>query len=139
SRGDVAAADACAGRLVEVAREADMDIRESILGPRVTLTEQGFFQALASYLALYEKNYGIRVELEAPEACLEGVFEPLVEVQLLRIVQEALTNVRKHAGARYVCITFARADGEVVLRVRDDGQGFDPARPDAGSGEHIGL
>ena len=139
SRGDAAGADACAGRLVEVAREADMDIRESILGLRVTLTEQGFFQALASYLALYEKNYGIHVELQAHEACLDGVFEPLVEVQLLRIVQEALTNARKHAGARCVRITYARADGDVLVRVRDDGQGFNPVGSDARGGEHIGL
>lgn len=139
SRGDVAAADACVGRLVEVAREADVDIRESILGLRVTLSAQGLFPALASYLALYEKNYGIHVELDTPEACMDGVCEPLVEVQLLRIVQEALTNVRKHASARCVCITVGRADGDACITVRDDGQGFDPAGSDDRGGEHIGL
>lgn len=139
SRGDVAAAAACVGRLVEVAREADVDIRESILGLRVTLSEQGLFPALASYLALYEKNYGIHVELKTPEACMDGFFEPLVEVQLLCIVQEALTNVRKHADARCVRITFCIADGGVCVAVRDDGQGFDSAGADDRCGEHIGL
>ncbi len=99
SRGDIATADEYTIRMVEVAREADVDIRESILGLRGALSTQGFFPVLVEYLAQYEKNYGIHVELEKPETMLDVEFEPLIEVQLLRILQEALTNVRKHAGA----------------------------------------
>jgi PAS domain S-box-containing protein len=139
SRGDITTADAYVGRLVEVAREADVDIRESILGLRVALSQPGLFAALTHYLAQYEKNYGIHIKLDKPETFTDGAFEPLVEVQLLRIVQEALTNVRKHADAHCVRIAFARADGEARVTVHDDGEGFDPAGVEERCGEHIGL
>jgi len=50
SRGDIATADEYVLRLVEVAREADMDIRESILGLRVAISGQGFFPVLSNIL-----------------------------------------------------------------------------------------
>jgi len=51
------------------------------------------------------------------------------EVTLLRATQEALTNVRRHAGAGRVDVTLAYGPGRVTLTVRDDGRGFDPAVP----------
>ena len=69
----------------------------------------------------------------------DGAFEPLVEVQLLRILQEALTNVRKHANASCVRISFALEDGWALINVHDDGRGFDPDASSAGMEEHIGL
>jgi signal transduction histidine kinase len=48
------------------------------------------------------------------------------QVVVLRVLQEALQNVRKHAGARRVWLATRRADGHWVLEVRDDGRGFDP-------------
>jgi signal transduction histidine kinase len=139
SQGDILTADAHVGRLVEVAREADTDIRESILGLSVTLSEQGLKPALVKFLAQYEKNYVIHTQLERPEAFEDGALEPLVEVQLLRILQEALTNVRKHSGATCVRIAFAYEDGWARVTVQDDGQGFDPGAPPDGSGGHVGL
>jgi signal transduction histidine kinase len=53
-----------------------------------------------------------------------------VEVVLLRAAQEALTNVRRHAGAREVAVVLAYAPTAVRLVVRDDGRGFDPAKAD---------
>jgi signal transduction histidine kinase len=139
SRGDIATADEYAGRLVEVAREADVDIRESIMDLRVTLSGQGFFHVLAQYIAQYGKNYGIRTELEKPETMQDGMFEPLIEVQLLRILQEALTNVRKHAGANCVRISFVFENNCATVTVQDDGQGFDPGAWSEELGEHVGL
>jgi len=139
SRGDVATADEYTTRLVEVAREEDVDISESILGLRVTLSGQGFFPVLAQYLFQYQKNYGIQARLEKPETIPDGIFEPLVEVQLLRIIQEALTNVRKHAGARSVQIAFGLENGCVHITVQDDGQGFDPGMHIDPFSEHVGL
>ncbi len=139
SRGDITTADELVGRLVEAAGEANVDIRESILGLRETLSGRGLFPALAHYLRQYEKNYGVHTELEVPESLTDGAFEPQVEVQLLRIVQEALTNVRKHAGARCVRVAFAAEAGWAQVTVEDDGQGFDPGARDDGAGEHVGL
>jgi signal transduction histidine kinase len=139
SRGDVATADEYVGRLLEVAREADVDIRESIIGLRATVSEHGLLSTLTHYLAKYEKNYGIQIQLEGSETFTDGAFEPLVEVQLLRILQEALTNVRKHANARSVRIAFVLEDGWARVTVHDDGRGFDSNASSAKMEEHVGL
>lgn len=49
-----------------------------------------------------------------------------VQAQLIRIVQEALSNVRKHSQAKQVWIGCHETDGDVLLEVRDDGRGFEP-------------
>jgi signal transduction histidine kinase len=139
SRGDLSTADEYVSRLLEVARETDLDIRESIIGLRAPIPERGLLPTLTLYLARYEKNYGIQTQLEGSETFTDGAFEPLVEVQLLRILQEALTNVRKHANARSVRIAFALEDGWARVTVHDDGRGFDPDVSSAGMEEHVGL
>ncbi len=63
------------------------------------------------------------------------------EIALFRIVQEALTNVRKHAQTRRVSIELRRRGDKVYLEVRDFGRGFDPtaAPVESGPGERVGL
>ncbi len=56
------------------------------------------------------------------------------EVVLLRVCQEALANVRRHAGARSVLVTLRYCEGRVRLEVSDDGAGFDPELPSSGYG-----
>ncbi|MGE5141190.1 MAG: sensor histidine kinase, partial [Rudaea sp.] len=132
-------ADEYVGRLVEVAREADVDIRESIMSLRATLSEHGLFPTLTQYLAKYEKYYGIQTRLEGSETFSDGAFDLQVEVQLLRILQEALTNVRKHANAHSVQIAFVLENGWAHITVHDDGRGFDPGMSSTGPEEHVGL
>ncbi len=139
SRGDLSTADEYVNRLLEVTREADVDIRESIMGLRASVSEHGLVPTLTQYLAKYEKNYGIQTRLEGSETITDGAFEPLVEVQLFRILQEALTNVRKHANACYVRIAFVLQDGWMRVTIHDDGRGFDPDATSAGMEEHVGL
>ena len=138
-RGDLSTADEYVRRLLEVAREADVDIRESIIGLRVTISEHGFLPTLTQYLARYEKNYGIQIRLEGSEPFTDEAFEPLVEVHLLRILQEALTNVRKHAKAHCVQISFALEDDWARITIHDDGRGFNPGMSSIGLEEHVGL
>jgi signal transduction histidine kinase len=56
------------------------------------------------------------------------------EVVLLRVCQEALANVRKHAAARHVRVRLSYAGSTVRLTVEDDGKGFDPGKPNGGYG-----
>jgi signal transduction histidine kinase len=73
----------------------------------------------------------------AAELTVTGPPRPLPaneEVVLLRATQEALTNVRKHAGARQVTVELAYRPESVALRITDDGRGFDPAVGTAGFG-----
>jgi signal transduction histidine kinase len=64
------------------------------------------------------------------ELTVTGTAEPLhgeIEATLLRITEEALSNVARHAGASRVAITLSYFGDEVTLDVRDDGRGFDPS------------
>ena len=70
-----------------------------------------------------------------PPELSDEAFGPAVQVQLLRIIQEALTNVRKHAHASHVQVKFASTRATVRPRwSSDDGQGFDPGRLEVAEG-----
>ena len=60
-------------------------------------------------------------------------------MQLIRIVQEALHNVRKHSGARSARVRLWQEGEEILMSVEDDGVGFDPATPPADGRRHFGL
>jgi two-component system sensor histidine kinase DegS len=77
----------------------------------------------------------IATDLQAPTGELVDATQTVV----LRVVQEALQNVRKHAGATNVVVATALADGEWVLEVRDDGRGFDTGAVAARGRRNFGL
>jgi two-component system nitrate/nitrite sensor histidine kinase NarX len=111
--------------LATIADEAYRDVREAILGLRETVhSETGLAGALSEYLGKYGRQNGIaaRLLVEDPAATH---FAPQVEIQLLRVVQEALTNVRKHAQASIVVVRLAREGDATVVTIEDDGVGFD--------------
>ena len=71
------------------------------------------------------------------ELSLEGFLPPLpkeTEVELLRIVREALVNVRRHSGARHVRVAVGTSGDKLWAEVSDDGRGFDPSEVDSGIG-----
>jgi two-component system NarL family sensor kinase len=72
-------------------------------------------------------------------APLGQLLPPAVELNLFRIVQEALTNVEKHAQARTIRLRLSFQGGSVVLRIQDDGRGFAPQRSKAGKGKRRGI
>lgn len=139
ARGDLETANSYVERIVQVAYEADVDIREWILGLCARPSGQGLRYTMEQFLTRYERNYGINAELYMEDGFTDRSFEPQVEVHLLRILQEALTNVRKHAGANRAWIEFAAEDGFARVSVRDDGDGFDPAIRTDRLDEHVGL
>jgi signal transduction histidine kinase len=104
--------------------EAQADVRENILSLRTTLAgDIGLLPALQQYLAEFEVQTGIGAELlnAAPGG---PRLSPLAEAQLVRIVQEALTNVRKHAGAANVQVRLAAGEGVLRVTVSDNGRGI---------------
>ena len=116
------------GELAEIADEAYKDVREAILGLRESITSTGGLEgALGEYLRKYSRQTGIKTTLRCDGAARRALL-PRSEVQLLRVVQEALTNVRKHAGAQNAAVSLTSDDGVVTLAVVDDGVGFDPGR-----------
>ena len=113
-------------RLAGVARDLNTDVRESIVGLKQTAADsRDFVATLREYLVWYEKNHGIATQLILPTEPMANLFNHTSEVQLLRIIQEALTNIRKHAKARQAEVIIRRMDNQVIVVVVDDGCGFD--------------
>jgi two-component system nitrate/nitrite sensor histidine kinase NarX len=107
------------------ARNVYADVREAILGLRQSLPRKGLVPALREYLEEYAAMSGLRLGLEE-DGDVEGLeLKPEVEIQLVRIVQEALANVRKHAHASHGAVRLTLEDGTLRVEVSDDGRGFD--------------
>lgn len=111
----------------ETARGLYADVREAILGLRTSPgSEGGLVPTLHAYLERYREMSGIEARLETSEAIEACKVPPSAEIQILRIVQEALANVRKHARAGRATVSFDAAGEDLVITVSDDGRGFDP-------------
>jgi signal transduction histidine kinase len=98
------------------------------------LDDFGLVPALERLVDTFREQTGIRVDLQANLG--EERLPSEVETALYRIVQEALTNVVKHAGASRVSILLTQRDGSAAVVVEDDGSGFDPS---ATSEDGLGL
>ena len=99
------------------------------------LDELGFCVAIEEYVSLQRETAPFLLNLVIdPE--LKN-WRSAADAMLFRILQEALLNIRKHAGARHVSVSFEHAEGNAArLRIVDDGCGFDPRVPRPG---HFGL
>jgi signal transduction histidine kinase len=75
------------------------------------------------------------MDVHFEHALREGRLPGEVETALYRIVQEALTNVVKHAGAQHVSVVLSSSDGTVKVVIEDDGRGFEAG----GRGQGLGL
>jgi signal transduction histidine kinase len=123
-QGRTAEAQKHLDEFAEAARDIYGDVRQQILELRSAQPEEaGLARAITEYATGWSRQTGVELDL-ALESGVELPAEP--GRQLLRIMQEALTNVRKHAGASRVRIELARGGSELRLSVADDGVGFDP-------------
>lgn len=95
------------------------------LRPKV-LDDFGLNPAIERLSTMLGEQSGIAVTFRSDLADRQRL-PPEVETALYRIVQEAVTNVVKHARARKVTISLGRSNGTVVAAVEDDGRGFSPA------------
>jgi signal transduction histidine kinase len=118
--------------------EALGDVRQAIVDLRAASGRhggEGFLAHLAEYLHTWSRLNDIECELVAPDGEIHLADE--AEIQVVRILQEALANVRQHSGARGVRVRVAEAGQGLTFTVRDDGCGFDPRQvPHPG---HFGL
>jgi signal transduction histidine kinase len=116
-------------QLAAAAREVYTDVRESIIGLRTAAggedgkLERSIGEALAEYAAGWEAQNGIACRVSI--AGTPRLPAP-AELQVLRIVQEALANVRKHGQARQAEVRLAQGPDRLAVAVEDDGVGFDP-------------
>lgn len=125
-------------RAADLARASLEEARRSVrdLAPR-ELEQDALPTALSRLVAGWSEASGVHAELE-----LVGAWRPLhdeVESTLLRVAQESLTNVARHAGATRTVVTLSTMDEVVALDVRDDGRGFAPEEPVTGTAGGFGI
>ena len=124
-------------RASDLAARALESIRATARGLRpAPLDDLGFLPAMRALTEDFAGHTGVAVELRA--ALLPRAAAPEVETAAYRVLQEALTNVARHAAATRVEVTVTAVDGELRLAVSDDGRGFDAAGGEPGAG-HAGL
>jgi len=121
----------------EVLNRANVELRELISHFRAPVDTRGMVTAVEKMADSLRREAGIKVYLQREWGPRE--LPPETEAEVLRIIQEALCNVRKHACAQHVRILLRNnAEGQCMVMVEDDGQGFE-GEVEGGPGEHIGL
>ena len=134
-RQDTAAMERVVGELDTGVRESYADVRELLVHFRTRTSEEDIEPALRTTLSKFEHQTGLSARLETEG---HGVaLAPDIQVQVLHILQEALSNVRKHAGARQVVLRIARTPCW-RFEVQDDGKGFEVGTP-RGDDTRVGL
>jgi signal transduction histidine kinase len=130
ANGRVVEARGQLGELTAAARSIYVDVREAILGLRSPITpELGLVGAIEDYAVRFAEASKLAVSVDAaPDVAAAGL-GPETEAQIFRIVQESLTNVRKHAAAGRVAVHLRRIGDDLVIELIDDGRGFDRPSP----------
>jgi signal transduction histidine kinase len=114
------------GELDEAIDTGLAEARQAVMALRFTgQSDTSFGELMGRYVDDFADRFGLRAEFE----CAADIprLDTRVEAELLRIAQEALSNVRRHADATVVWVTVDAERGRVTVTVRDNGRGFDPA------------
>lgn len=126
------------GRVRNGLDEANTELRELLGSFRAPMDRRGLIPVIERLTGRFGQRTGARVLFQ--NNCRPLDLPAAVELQVTRIVQEALANIGKHARAHTVRVLLTRASGgDYLLLVEDDGVGFGTSSPGASLGEHIGL
>ncbi|MGH2922182.1 MAG: sensor histidine kinase [Gaiellaceae bacterium] len=118
-------------RLKEAAAAAQQEARFAILALSSASGTAPFDAALRRYVDILTADGELEVELDIDPGLS---LAPDEQIEVFRIIQEGLANVRKHAQARRAEVLIARSGSHRIVRVRDDGSGFDGEEQAAGQG-----
>jgi signal transduction histidine kinase len=134
------AADQHLLQLEEAARELSTDVREAILSLRMAGRHNANLVAmLGDFTAQFSRLSNLPVDLTFSPAVERLPLPAEHSLQLLRIAQEALVNIRKHASATHGWVSLRVSNGILELTVDDNGQGLAPDAAQAGHQPHFGL
>ena len=118
--------------------EAHRELRSLLANFRAPMDRRGLVPALERITAAFRQATGLKVLFQNNLRAFE--LPAAAELQVTRITQEALANIRKHARAHTVRVLLtAKIEGDQVLLIEDDGVGFQLPEPEGQTGEHIGL
>ena len=120
--------------IADLTRTVQTEMRALFSESNLDPVHDGLVAALARHAAGVRTSDGLTIDVRGPGARL--ALSELVETQLFAIGREALVNVQKHAGASAAHVRVEAQQGQVVVEVRDNGRGFNPAAEHPG---HFGL
>jgi signal transduction histidine kinase len=127
-------------RLLEVVRDSHKDVRESILSLKSRAEgEWSFVPSLKQYLIDFQSYHGIRTELVLPNGLMENTFDPGEGAQILRVIQEAMANARKHSHAQTIKVNIELQGNRAYITISDDGVGFETGDVNLDKLHHFGL
>jgi signal transduction histidine kinase len=130
-------------QLKELSRSSQDELQElriSILGLRMSdIQEEGFLKTLERFTTQFSELSGIRIDLEFSSADPFPSLDPEIELNILRIIQEALANVQKHAQGQHAWVHLSANPRIMEIIIGDDGQGFDEDQPLKDGRSHFGL
>jgi two-component system nitrate/nitrite sensor histidine kinase NarX len=127
-----------AGQLRQGVQESYDHVRELLVHFRTPMQHRDLDAAIIAALEKFEGQTGIGTQFDRQGSGV--LLEPTDELQIMHIVQESLSNIRKHAAASRVIVTLRRSPGQVEVEVEDDGSGFDMLNePNVRSDSHVGL
>jgi len=110
------------------ARDAYASLRDEMLGLRETVfPNKDLSSVIAEYLNRFQRQWGLKTKFIIEDSARNNIpwpIAPSAEIQLLRIIQEGLTNIRRHANASTIFVTISSNNGSLQVQLRDDGIGF---------------
>ncbi len=116
-------------KIESAARDAYSSLRDEMLGLRVTVfPDKDLLAVISEYLTRFQRQWGLKTILTIDELAQNSrpwPISPEAEIQLIRILQEALTNVRRHANASKIFVRMSTTEARLRVRISDDGLGFD--------------
>jgi signal transduction histidine kinase len=127
-------------QLSHSSQDALQELRISILGLRMSDPhEDGFFDSLETFTDQFSELTGISVDLKlSPEDRFPSL-SPEIELHILRIIQEALINIQKHARVQQAWVHLSVCTHILEITIGDDGRGFDTENPSNDGQPHFGL
>ena len=132
-----------AGRLAHlfsIVDKLDKEVGYFTNSLRSPVEDEGLKQIMSSFIVDWEQRSGVPVKMSFSGSD-DGLVDYDIKNALYRVIQEALTNIMKHAGASRVGVYLQIAGSRATLVVEDDGCGFDvkKSRPFSNDGHHLGL
>ncbi len=140
STGEMDAAETSNQNILDLTQDANLKIRRFILGLHETSPNpKNMVEAIRETLKIFSSQTGILTFLDWQRDVSAAFFQPAIEEQVLHIIQEALTNARKHSGAKRIDVMFSFDKLQAQMIISDDGIGFDTEQVTVDQSLHFGL
>ncbi len=139
-KGELVSAQRQIEQITQAVQEQSVDVRASIIGLKLAeRSGEEFSASLKEYIRQYNRLADLPVGLTIDPQAEHIQLQPEVHLHLVRIVQEAISNIRKHAQAKVAQVTLTRVENILLLMIQDDGIGFNPWEWNSDHLQHFGL